>query len=91
MYGALHGVVFWGLLVMQVLGVFSVVFARLCERSQAQNCCQRLFFVSAILLGAGTLFALALGSGWWISSGTTLSLMGLGATLDFSKEHSPLA
>ncbi len=75
-------VVFWGLIAVQFVGLASAMMARLSERSAAQAWCQRLFFVSLGCVGLTAMLALACDSGYFLSCGTTLSLMAVGTVLD---------
>ena len=76
---------FWMLAAIQVLGLASAWFARLSEGSAGQTTCQWLFFCCLTLVGIATITALQLGPGSWLTSGSTLSLMVLAATCDFSR------
>ena len=67
---------------VQLLGLASVLFARLSERSRAQNYSQRCFFGCLCLVGCAALGAVLLGNGYWLSCGTTLALMAVGVTFD---------
>jgi hypothetical protein len=72
---------------IQLVGLASVAFARLCEGSACQSSGQRVFFACLALVGAVAMFSVFLGPGFWLSSGTTFSLMVLGATCDFSRSR----
>jgi hypothetical protein len=76
---------FWTLIFMQFLGLASAWFARVSEGSTRQAVCQRFFFVCLTVMGAATIVALRLGPGSWFSSGSTLAVMALAATCDFSR------
>lgn len=67
---------------VQMLGIASVFFARCCERSRAQNSSQRCFYCCLCLVGCAALGAVLLGNGYWLSCGTTLALMAVGVTFD---------
>lgn len=82
MIGILESTVFACAALVQVLGLASVVFARLSERSPAQDFCQRIFFGCLVLVSGAAVAALCLGNGYWASCGTTLALMAVGATYD---------
>jgi hypothetical protein len=73
---------FSAMILIQVVGLSSVIFARLSEHSWAQAGCQRFFFVCLLCVGVATVLAAKWGSGCWLSCGATLSLMSVGATLD---------
>ncbi len=78
-------VALWAFVVAQILGLVSAWCARLSEGSTRQTPCQWLFFGCLILVGIATIFALRLGSGPWLTSGSTLSLMVLTVTCDFNR------
>lgn len=67
---------------VQVLGLLSAALARLGEGSRRQVVCQRLFLACLGLVGLGTIVSLGMPSGWWVASGSTLSLMVVTATWD---------
>lgn len=69
---------------IQLLGLTSAAVARLSEGSSRQRSGQRLFLACLGLVGAATVVSVFLGPGCWLSSGTTFSLMVLGATCDFN-------
>lgn len=68
---------------VQVLGLASAAVARLSEGSRCQAPGQCVFLVFLALIGGITVGTLLLGSGFWLASGGTLSLMVLGAVCDF--------
>jgi hypothetical protein len=45
-----------------------------------------VFFACLLLVGLTTLVSLAVGTGQWAASGTTLSLMVVGSTLDLRRD-----
>jgi hypothetical protein len=67
---------------LQLFGLASVVLARLRMESLCHHLRQRMFFGCWMLMGAATLCALAIGSGCWMSCGTTFSVMAVGAIVD---------
>jgi hypothetical protein len=72
------------LAVIQAVGLVSAALARLSEGSGRQWASQRLFLVCLGLVGGCTVVSLILGPGYWLTSGTTLSLMVLAVTCDFN-------
>jgi hypothetical protein len=79
----LHGLFLFVLIVaIQCVGIFSVVVARLSERSWAQAISQYAFFASLSLVGIATIAYLYLGSSNWLPCAATLGVMAVGATLD---------
>jgi hypothetical protein len=75
----------WLFVVLQVLGLASGWWARLCVGSALQSLSQSLFFVALTAVGTLTMIALLMGPGACIISGATLSVMVLIATWDFSQ------
>ncbi|WP_425617505.1 hypothetical protein NA78x_001183 [Anatilimnocola sp. NA78] len=74
---------FWGTIALQLLGLASVVLARLPRRCPiACTCFRTLFFGCLIGLAVATMVAIEAQSGTWAWCGTTFSLMAVGATLD---------
>ncbi|QDU27257.1 hypothetical protein ETAA8_23440 [Anatilimnocola aggregata] len=74
---------FWATLALQLVGLVSVVLARLPRRCPLQCACFRtLFFGCLIGLAVATMVAIEAQSGSWAWCGTTFSVMAVGATLD---------
>jgi len=76
-------VVIWVLSGIQIAGLSSAWLARLSEGSRSQTICQWLFFGCLALVGATTVFAMSLGPGCWLLTGSTLGVMVLAAVWDF--------
>ena len=74
--------VFWGMLLMQVIGLGSVVLARLPHTCIKQCYCRRLFMLCFVFLGVATMYAIGNQSGYWAWCGTTFSLMAVGGSSD---------
>jgi hypothetical protein len=72
----------------QTLGLGSAWLTRRSEGSPVQKFSQGFFVVSLVLVGAATIAAMGLGPCAWLSSGTTFSVMLVGAICDFPK-HAP--
>ena len=81
----LETLVYWAAIAVQMIGLASVVAARMWPQSPAQTRCQWFFFISLAGVGLATMLALACGSGLWVSCAATLSLMSVGATLDLRR------
>ena len=77
----------WILIGIQTLGLMSAWVARVSEGSPSQTASHLVFFACLALVGAGTVVALAIGPGCWLTSATTLSLMILMVTCDFSPTY----
>jgi hypothetical protein len=69
--------------IIQIAGLVSAWWARLNEGSHHQALSQWLFFAFLALLGATTMTSLVLDARYWLTSGTTLSVMVLAAVWDF--------
>lgn len=70
---------------VQLLGIASMFVARLSEESGSQKWTQPLFFACLASLGAVTIGAIACHAACWLSCGTTLAIMTVGATLDLKR------
>ncbi len=84
-----HDLLFWVLAAIQLLGVFTCVVTRLVESTRAAASCQMVFVASLLVMGGATMAAMYCGSICWISCGSTLSIMVVGATLDFRGNMEP--
>ena len=79
--------VLWTLPVIQVMGLISAWLARLNEGCRGQTVCRWFFLGCLGLVSLATMISPNLGPGCWLASGTTLSLMVLAATCDFSRSR----
>ena len=70
---------------VQVLGLGSAWLTRRSEGSPLQSAIQAFFFVALLLVGIATIVAIGLGPACWLASGTTLSLMVVGAVCEFDR------
>ncbi len=73
---------FWIILTIQIAGILATGLARLGEGSSWQTCCQRLYFASLALVGLVTVVGIGCNPGYWMASGTTLSIMIVSAVFD---------
>jgi hypothetical protein len=78
-----EALILWASLAVLWVGLASVVGLRSCRTAQRRICCCWLFYGTLLALGAITVLAAGSGTDLWVPSGTGLSLMTLGATLDF--------
>ena len=74
--------VFVATLLLQIVGIASVCFARAADNTTTQRRWQILFFVCFASLGVAVIWAFRISSGCWIACSTTLALMTVGATFD---------
>ncbi len=70
------------LLAIQALGVLSAFAARRSASVAGRIALQWLFLACLGLVGLSTAVLVSAASGWWLSSGTTLSVMVLTITYD---------
>ena len=68
---------------VQLLGMTSAWIARLSEGTVHQAFCQRLFFLSLVLMGLATMLTAAARPGLWMTSAVTLALSLLVVICDF--------
>ena len=74
---------FWASMATLWVGLASVIGLRFCGTAANRACFCRLFYLALVVLGTVTMVAASAGTEFWIPSGTGLSVMTLGATLDF--------
>ena len=86
-----NAAVFWGVCVVQLLGLASVLLVRLCAKLQNNQVQQLAFFICLAGVGAVTMAAASQQSSLWLGCGTTFAVMVLGATLDFRGHCRPSA
>lgn len=77
----------WGFVGVQLLGLVSMGAARLRVSGIANVCWQLLFFMCLVGVGVATMLAIGEGSDRWLASGTTLSLMAVGAVAEFGRAN----
>lgn len=75
-------VAFWGLLLVQLAGLSSVVLGRLPRPGKTHEYCRGIYLGCLTVLALATMSAILWDSSWWAWCGTTLSLMAVGGTLD---------
>ena len=74
--------IFWSVLVLQITGLASMVFARLPKPCPIQACCRSLFVGCLIIVGLATMYSIGMQNGCWAWCGTTFSIMAVGGTFD---------
>jgi len=72
----------WFVILVQLLGIASITFARLSENSSAQIGFQRLFFVCLLTVGLASAATIHVGDASRLFCALTLPIMTVGATLD---------
>jgi hypothetical protein len=73
----------WSALAVQMLGIVSMVLARMPHTSSVHSVCRMLFLACLVLVGIGTVWAMGAHSNCWAWFGTVFSVMAVGATADF--------
>jgi cell division protein FtsW (lipid II flippase) len=73
---------FWSLAVLHLVGLASIFFARLPRAHRLHLLCHHGFFACLLFVGVVTMCTILTRSNWWVWSGTTFSLMAVGATAD---------
>lgn len=73
---------FWGLAVLQVLGLASAALVRLTKASHRHVAFQRLFLCFLLLVGLAAIVSPCLGHGWFMGTGINLSVMILATVWD---------
>ena len=72
-------------LVVQIVGLVSLMCARVKGHSLLHRAGRSLFLVSLVAVGLATMCAVGCASDWWVSCGTTLSVMVVGGTFDLGR------
>lgn len=75
--------VFWLSIVVLWAGLASVILMRGAASDRRQTHWHCLFYLALVGLGLLTVLAAGAGNGAWMTSGTGLSVITVGATLDF--------
>jgi hypothetical protein len=76
---------FWILAIVHVAGVVSTLMARLPRLHHGHRVCHHGFVACLVFVGLATLGTILMQSHWWVWSGTTFSLMAVGATTDLGR------
>lgn len=74
---------------LHVIGLLSAWMVRVSEGSSRQIPCQCLFLAWLCLAGTVAMVCAGLGPGYWLASGTSVSLMVVCATCEFRKPAQP--
>jgi len=79
------GLIFWILAPLHVLGLISVLLTRLplCHRVHAL--CHHGFVLFLFIVAGATLLTIMTRNNWWVWSGTTFSIMAVGATAEWGR------
>jgi hypothetical protein len=79
---------FWSLAAIHIAGLVSMLLARLPRSHRAHTLCHNGFFACLLFVGVVTMLTILTRSNWWVWSGTTFSLMAVGATADLGRAAS---
>ncbi|HEV3005509.1 MAG TPA: hypothetical protein VGX78_13680 [Pirellulales bacterium] len=77
------GLLIYGLVAVQAIGLAAACLTRIGERSARQASYHRIFWGCLSLAGLATFISMLVGPGTCLASGATLALMLLTATWDF--------
>jgi hypothetical protein len=80
-----EGLLFWLLAVVHVAGLTSVLLTRLPQSHRVHALCHHGFLACLIFVACATLFTIVTQNNWWVWSGTTFSIMAVGATSDWGQ------
>jgi len=83
------GLLFWTLVLLHLVGLASVFLTRLPQSHRIQGLCHQAFIACLVFVGFVTIGTICFQSNFWVWSGTTFSLMALGATADVEKSPAP--
>lgn len=72
----------WCALVIQMVGLVSMVLARMPHSSAVHSICRAFFFCCLVLVGLTTVLAMGCHSSCWAWFGTVFSIMAVGASAD---------
>jgi hypothetical protein len=76
------GLVFWLLAALHLLGLASMFLSRLPLSHRRHGLCQHLFLACLVFVGLATIGTICFQHNGWVWSGTTFSLMAVGATVE---------
>ncbi len=76
---------FWMLTALHLAGLTSMFLSRLPHSHRNHALCQRAFLLCLVFVGVATVVTISLQSNCWVFSGTTFSVMAVGATLDLGQ------
>jgi len=79
------GLLFWLLAALHFVGLTSMFLSRLPHSHRVQAYCQPVFLLCLVFVGVATFITICCQSNCWVWSGTTFSLMAVGATADLGQ------
>jgi hypothetical protein len=79
------GLLFWLLALVNFVGLASTFLARLPQSHYTHVFCHRAFLGCLVFVGLATMFTICTQHNGWVWSGTTFSIMAVGATFDLGQ------
>ena len=79
------GLIFWLLAPLHILGLASVLLTRLPLSHRLHAFCHHGFVLCLIIVACATLLTIVTRNNWWVWSGTTFSVMAVGATAEWGR------
>ena len=83
------GLVFWLLAGLHLCGLASMFLSRLPHSHRVHAMFQHVFLGCLVFVGLATMVTICVQSNCWVWSGTTFSLMAVGATADLGQPARP--
>jgi hypothetical protein len=83
------GLIFWLLAALHLVGLASMFLSRLPQSHRVSSLCQHFFLACLVFVGLATMFTICAQNHFWVWSGTTFSLMAVGATADLGQAGRP--
>jgi len=81
--------IWWLLGIVQLVGLGSAWLTRMAEGSARQTVCQLFFLACLAVVGLTAVVAVQMDIAGWFLSSTTLAVMVLAVTLDFTRVYEP--
>jgi len=79
------GLIFWLLAPLHVVGLVSVLLTRLPRSHRVHGLCHHGFLACLFIVAGATMVTILAQSHWWVWSGTTFSIMAVGATAEWGQ------
>jgi hypothetical protein len=79
------GLIFWLLVPLHVLGLASIILTRMPHSHRVHTICHHGFVVCLFFVACATLFTILTRNHMWVWSGTTFSIMAVGATAEWGR------
>ena len=79
--------IFWSTITIQMISVATIIAMQQFPHGRRRSVCQRVFFGLMMAIGLVTVLAVSSASDSWMTSGATLSVMTVCATLDIGADR----